>query len=260
MEAHVVTTRRSALLTVAVLLVPLSARAQSRAREPAQAAAQFFDDVERGAWDSAAAMVDTETARANRTETLQSLVWIAAHGAELLQQQDSGGFGRAELQVIGSPNEVDTAALRRHADFALPSFPGSPTIGALAALSPRALMARVFEASVHPVVPPALHEHAEAPAEFWRKPRVIGAVVEIAGVDTVAHVLYREQWPVDSSDTADSASEWKRAYTSMRWEAQELLLVRRSGEWRVVPPIELTTAASTYMFMYFVRESPSRER
>lgn len=110
------------------------------------------------------------------------LIAWAQHRDELRRVRESGegAFGYSSSGI------VDPELLAAHAAVPLPAFNGSPTLGALAALSTTAVVELLLEASNGEIGP-----GKDGPFQRPRR-RVIGEVQE---GDSVAHVLYREEGP-----------------------------------------------------------------
>ena len=108
------------------------------------------------------------------------LIAWAQHRDELRRVRESGqgAFGYSSSGI------VDPELLAAHAEVPLPAFNGSPTLGALAALSTTAFVELLLEASNGEIGP-----GKDGPFQRPHR-RVIGEVHE---GDSVAHVLYREE-------------------------------------------------------------------
>src|SRR6266571_6168111 len=97
----------------------------------------FFHALDGGAWTEAAALVDSdEAARFQRSQLSQFVSFLAYRDRLKNSQPQASGFG--------SNGEVSSDDLDRYSSRELPGFKGSPTLGALAALSPAEYLARHF--------------------------------------------------------------------------------------------------------------------
>ena len=245
-----------------LLLAPLAAAAQDPAQEATAVARRFVAAVERESWDSAAAMVDDEAARAAQLQTLSELAWFAAHQDSIRSRLNGADGGlQGSFRLTPLDEGPDTAGLREHADFVVSSFPGAPTIGELVTLSPRTFVARLFEAAEHPVMPPALAKLAGADTAAERsagrsRMHVIGALIEVIGSDTVAHVLYR--FYDVAGDTLDlSDDEPSLGSAALRQDVLVMPVVRRRGTWWVDPPEFLTIGGASSMILYMMPIPPA---
>jgi hypothetical protein len=168
-------------------------------------------------WDSAAALVDSVERVRFRNRAIGLLLLVAEHQQELRRAMRGSGSGGLATPALDS---MPSAALvTRYAAWRVRSYPGSPTIAELAALSSTEFLARAYAVNAMDCfLGECTSNSRPLPA------RVVGQVVEN---DSVAHVLYRRP-AVDSSRTT----------SSNRWEVDVLHAFQHDGHWRVALPYQ----------------------
>ena len=143
---------------------------------PAQVVRAAFQAFARGDWNTLATLVHPDALAAFRTDQLGSAV-----GWTLVRRDPK----TRHRNIAISPSEFVTPdAIDKARTLRLAEFPGEPTIGELAALSPPDFFVRWCEAAFRN------REHNPWPAMQSLKREVVGEIME---GDTLAHVLYRQQ-------------------------------------------------------------------
>lgn len=173
---------------------------------PAEVAAAFFAALHDAHWYDAVSLVDEKVLAEFHAAEVASLLSQAQLRAEFRRMHDgrSGGVGY-------SPDPATNAVLlEEFSEMPVLGIEGVGTIGNFAALSPAELLARHLEASNGPVYrfAPSMLARFKRKAESFagsqfpeafpqrvraRQRRVIGSVVEVLGLDEIAHVVYREE-------------------------------------------------------------------
>ena len=169
---------------------------------PAETVRTAFAGFRRRDWQSLSALVDSERLAAFQREELAYLVaWTHSRPA---QEQATGK--RFTAFILSYEDSLPPAVMVAEvANIKAPVFPGGPTFGELAQLSPPSFFARWCEA-VYDVTP----EKGLGKTEFQRD--VIGVVLE---GHALAHALYRsgltypQPWYVQRMPLRRSASGWK---------------------------------------------------
>jgi hypothetical protein len=143
---------------------------------PTQVVQAAFQAFSRGDWQTLGAMVHPDALAAFRTDQLGSAV-----GWTLVRRDPKT---RHRNIAITPSDFVTPDAIEKAKGLRLAEFPGEPTIGELAALSPRDFFVRWCEAAFRN------REHNPWPPMQGLGREVIGEIME---GDTLAHVLYRQQ-------------------------------------------------------------------
>jgi hypothetical protein len=140
-----------------------------------QLVTEFFQALDRGEWERAAALIDARQAEQfQRRHISHLLAWIQYRERLKGPEPHPSGFG--------SSGEVDDELLSKHSSVAIPAFRDAPTLGALAALSPEAFFSRhLGEQRMVPVRRNADGQSSPAPR------RILG---EVPGLQNCTYVLY----------------------------------------------------------------------
>lgn len=143
---------------------------------PTQTVQAAFDAYRDGDWSRLGSLVHPDALTAFRTAQLGSAVGYS------LARNDSQTRGR---NISITPRDfVTEAAIKQAEGIRVEQFPGKPTIGELARLSPKQFFVRWCAA--------ATHDNDRGP---WRAIQGVGRQIigEIVENDTLAHVMYRLQ-------------------------------------------------------------------
>lgn len=205
MEIPMARSLRRSLFIIATLARAQTSLAQS---DPLDVGRSAFAALDRHNWTTIVGATHPEWLRKFRSEQLALLVtW--AQSREPMRRGKASGMKAFDMSVSSLGDSAQAAALAEVRTVRVRVFPGSPTIGALAALTPDLFFARWLAAiSAQPdsIIP-----------LFGIGPRhLIGAVVE---GDSLAHVLYRH----DTDEYDDP------------WRVEVLALKRSAGRWLLLP-------------------------
>jgi hypothetical protein len=162
----------SIALVVTLSLTPMA----SSQTTPAQVVHAAFQAFSGSDWQTFASLVHPDALAAFRTAQLGSAV-----GWTLVRRDPKT---RHRNIAITPSDYVTPDAIDMVKDLRLAEFPGEPTIGELAALSPRDFLVRWCEAAFRK------REHTPWLSIQATKRAVIGEVME---GDTLGHVLYRQE-------------------------------------------------------------------
>ena len=165
---------RSTPFTLAFTL--LATRMTLAQMTPSQTVQAAFDAFRRSDWPTLASLIHPDALTAFRTHQLGSAV-----GYTLLRSDPQI---RNRNISITPADFVSVEAIQKAKGLPVAEFPGAPTIGALAGLSPRDFFVRWCEAAFRNA------EHRPWPATQGVGRQIIGELIE---GDTLAHVLYRQQ-------------------------------------------------------------------
>ena len=167
--------RARPILLACALSTPLTAMATAQV-SPTQTVQAAFEAYRRSDWPKLASLVHPDALTAFRTAQLGSAVGYS------LAQRDPQMRGR---NVGISPADfVSDDAIKKVEGIRVAEFPGKPTIGELARLSPSDFFVRWCQA--------AFQENERGP--WMATQRVERQIIgELAEGDTMAHVTYRVQ-------------------------------------------------------------------
>jgi hypothetical protein len=209
--------KRIGLALTILLLASVPGRSQE---SPSQVAQRYFDAVARQQWDAAVALADPAAVRRFRNFALSTFVVVASRHDELERelkpQTGNGALFPLRIDSVARPSDLERVGAWR-----IPAYPGSPTVGELAAMTPQELFARSY-----PISEIECFDGECRPLR--RHPRYIVVASAIEN-DSVAHALYRQ----DPADTTHGRS----GDEGDPWGVEVLHLFRRAGSpWRVGLP------------------------
>ena len=166
--------RARPILLTGALSALLTGMASSQT--PTQAVQAAFDAYRRSDWPALASLVHPDALTAFRIAQLGSAVGFSLARSD--PQMRGRNIGITPADFVGDD------AIKKAEGIQVAEFPGKPTIGELARLSPREFFARWCQAAVQ--------DNKRGP---WLASQRVGRQIigEILENDTLAHVMYRIQ-------------------------------------------------------------------